>query len=348
MARICANAYVCGQSSAASIARFIDESRGFIVLDDLEAIGNRGGEFSELVQALKQSYNKATAVKLWTDVKTMRTEKLNFFGVKMINNTQGADQILGSRMLRIQTKMIPDILKQDFQDMPTIEDWKLDVLRDQLHTWAFTNVKDVADTYKIIYPKSSDRAEEIAAPLQVMAELAGNADLKSRLEVALTRQKHRGSEPEDPIQVMVEALRNLVAQGYEMISITHLVLEMRSLIHENYGKGFTTEIPDWARPDWVGRMLRTHDFIEVDPRRQERRRLFGAHLRFYPIRRAYIEEVKESFAEQGVEIQVGVTEPTAFCNGCEGCIYSLHNCEIMPKRLRIEGKERPVSQWAGK
>jgi hypothetical protein len=39
MARVCANAYVCGQSSAASIARFIDESRGFVVLDDLEMIG---------------------------------------------------------------------------------------------------------------------------------------------------------------------------------------------------------------------------------------------------------------------------------------------------------------------
>ncbi|HWS86443.1 MAG TPA: hypothetical protein VN282_05750 [Pyrinomonadaceae bacterium] len=64
MARVSANAYVCGQSSAASIARFIDESRGFVVLDDLEAVGNKGGEFSELVQALKQSYSKATATKL--------------------------------------------------------------------------------------------------------------------------------------------------------------------------------------------------------------------------------------------------------------------------------------------
>jgi hypothetical protein len=339
MARVSANAYVCGQSSAASIARFIDESRGFIVLDDLEAIGNRGGEFSELVQALKQSYNKATAVKLWTDVKTMRTEKLNFFGVKMINNTQGADQILGSRMLRIQTKKIPDHLKQEFQTLHPTADLKLEELRNELHTWAFENVNEVAGTYRSLYPKSSDRADEIAAPLQVMAELAGDSLLKARLEVALTRQKHRGSEPEDPIQVMVEALRNLVVQGYEMISITHLVLEMRSLIHENYGKGFTTEIPEWARPDWVGKMLRTHDLIEVEPEKQERRRLFGAHLRFYPIRRTYLDEVRDSFADEGIPVPTKVTEPTAFCNGCEGCIYSLHNCEIMPKRLRVEGKD---------
>jgi hypothetical protein len=89
MARVCANAYVCGRSSSASIARFIDESQGFVVLDDLEVIGEKGGDFTELVQALKLSYNKTTAVKLWTDVKTMRTQLLDFYGVKMINNTQG-------------------------------------------------------------------------------------------------------------------------------------------------------------------------------------------------------------------------------------------------------------------
>lgn len=339
MARVCANAYVCGQSSAASIARFIDESRGFVVLDDLEAIGNKGGEFGELVQALKLSYNKATATKLWTDVKTMRTERLNFFGVKMINNTQGADQILGSRMLRIQTKKIPDHLKEEFAGLRPAEDLRLAELRDELHTWAFESVHEIASTYRVLYPKSTDRADEIAAPLLIMAVLANDEELASGLEVALARQKHRGSEPEDPVQVMIDALRNLVAQGYEMISITHLVLEMRSLIHENYGKGFTTEIPEWARPDWVGKMLRTHDLIEVDPGRQERKRLFGAHLRFYPIRRGFIDEVRGVLAERGVEFKPGGADPTAFCRGCAGCLYSLHNCEIMPRRLRIEGRE---------
>jgi hypothetical protein len=349
MARVCANAYVCGQSSAASVARFIDESRGFVVLDDLEAIGNKGGEFSELVQALKQSYSKATATKLWTDVKTMRTERLNFFGVKMVNNTTGVDSILGSRMLRIQTKKIPDNLKQGFRDARLADDRSLDELRDELHTWAFENASAVAAAYRGLFPRSSDRADEIAAPLAVMAELAGVPELTARLEVALLRQRYSGMEPEDPVQVMNEALRNLVAQGYEMISITHLVLEMRSLIHENYGKGFTTEIPEWARPDWVGKQLRTHDLIEADPGRQERRRLFGAHLRFYPVRRSFVEEVRKSFAEQGVEVRAG-TDPTAFCQGCQGCIYSLHNCEIMPKRLKIEGEEdtvRPRVRYSG-
>ncbi len=56
----------------------------------------------------------------------MRVEKLNFFGVKMINNTSGADNILGSRMLRVQTRKIQKELqsamsiKEDF-DLQRLE-----------------------------------------------------------------------------------------------------------------------------------------------------------------------------------------------------------------------------------
>jgi hypothetical protein len=265
MARVCANAYVCGQSSAASIARFIDESRGFVVLDDLEAIGDKGGEFSELVQALKLSYNKSTAVKLWTDVKTMRTQLLDFYGVKLINNTQGADNILSSRMLRIQTRKLPDNLRKEFGELAPTDTRKLQALRDELHTWTFENVGLVEAEYKALFPKGSDRADEITAPLKVTAALADDAELRAQLEIALTRQKHRTADLDDPKEVLHEALKNLIAQGFDMISITLLVLEMRSIIRNDYGKSFTTEIPEWARPEWVGRMLRSFDLINTDP-----------------------------------------------------------------------------------
>ena len=95
-----------GQGSAATIARLIDLSRGFVVLDDIESIGGNkvDAQFSELTQGLKLSYKKSTAAKIWTDVKTMKVERLNFFGIKMINNTSGVDAILGSRMFVIQTR----------------------------------------------------------------------------------------------------------------------------------------------------------------------------------------------------------------------------------------------------
>lgn len=336
MARVCANAYVCGQSSAASIARFIDESRGFVVLDDLEVIGNRGGEFSELVQALKLSYNKSTAVKLWTDVKTMRTHLLDFYGVKMINNTQGADQILGSRMLRVQTRKIPEHLKKEFGELPATAGARLHELRDELHTWTFSNVAQVEAEYRALYPKNTDRSDEITAPLKVMASLSGDAGLRSRLEVALTRQKQKSVDPDDPREVMHEALKNLIAQGYSMISITHLVLEMRGLISQDYGRSFTNEIPEWARPEWVGRMLRSFDLIDPDPLRSTRKRVHGANLRFYPVRQSYLEEVRGWFAGQGVEFPAGTREPADFCRECDSCPYRGLGCEIMARR-RDEG-----------
>lgn len=340
MARVCANAYVCGQSSAASIARFIDESRGFVVLDDLEMIGNRGGEYSDLVQALKLSYNKETAVKLWTDVKTMRTQMLDFYGVKMINNTQGADHILGSRMLRIQTRKIPDNLKKEFGDLPPTASQKLKALRDELHTWTFESAEKIETEYRILYPKNSDRSDEITAPLKVMASLTGDSELRSQLEVALTRQKQRATELDDPREVLHEALKNLIAQGYDMISITHLVLEMRSLISQDYGKNFTNEIPEWARPEWVGRMLRSFDLIDPDPTRHMRKRVYGANLRFYPIRPSYLEEVRSFYAGQNVEIPIGSREPADFCQVCDSCPFRTLACEIMTRRQEDEKHER--------
>lgn len=340
MARICANAYISGQSSAASIARFIDESRGFVVLDDLEMIGNKGGEFSELVQALKLSYNKSTAVKLWTDVKTMRTQLLDFYGVKLINNTQGADGILSTRMLRIQTRKIPDNVRQAFGELTPTASHKLQELRDELHTWTFENVALIESEYRSLYPKGTDRSDEITAPLKVMASLAGDLEMRSQLEIALTRQKHKTNDLEDPKDVLHEALKNLIVQGYDMISITHLVLEMRSLVSMDFGKSYTNEIPEWARPEWVGRMLRSYDLIDTDPAKAKRQRVYGANLRFYPIHPRYLDEVREFYASQNIEIAVGEKAPADFCQICDNCPFRTLACEIMTRRQDEEKRQR--------
>jgi hypothetical protein len=330
MARICSNAYVCGQSSAASIARFIDESRGFVVLDDMEGIGGRGGQFSELVQALKLSYNKATAVKLWTDVKTMRTRLLGFYGVKMINNTRGAGEILGSRMLRIQTRKIPENIKEQFGNLLPTETARLSHLRDELHTWTFENVKLIESTYRALYPKTPDRADEIVAPLHVMASIAGDAGLRSQLEVALTRQMRRTLDVGDPRELLREALKGLIAQGYNSVSPTHLSLEIRRLIGHG-GESHYDGTPAWVRPGWVGRMLRRLDVIDEDSG-MKRTRVFGLNLRFYQIRKSYLVSVQERFKKCGSEITFRTQQPTDFCQECASCPYSAHDCEISVKR----------------
>ena len=333
MARVCANAYVCGQSSAASIARFIDESRGFVVLDDLEVIGSRGGEFGELVQALKLSYNRETAVKLWTDVKTMRTMRLNFFGVKMINNTRGADDILGSRMLRIRTGVIPDQLRAQFQEAAPTETMTLRALRDELHTWTFMNVSEIESKYRALYPKHSDRATEIAAPLRVMCSLAGDEETGRRLEVALLRQRQKALEMDDPVKVLRRALDNLVSEGYETVSITQVALEMRYVLCLSLGSSFPTGFPEWTKPEWVGRKLRSEGFIDERAAGARRIRVWGLNLRFYPVSHSHLERVRKGRQSHPPHKLAEKKRPEEFCQACETCQYKTVSCEIMERRL---------------
>jgi hypothetical protein len=335
MARICSNAYVCGQSSAAAIARFIDESRGFVVLDDMEGIGGRGGQFSELVQALKLSYNKATAVKLWTDMKSMRTELLDFYGVKMINNTRGTGEILGSRMLRIQTRRIPDDIKREFGGLLPTESQKLIRVRDELHSWTFDNVRRIEHEYRSLYPKTPDRADEITAPLRVMASLADDQELSSKLEVALRRQNQSRLRLNDAAEILSEALKNIIAQGYDVISTTHVVLEIRRLVEQSDNASADHNL-DWVRPEWVGRRLRTLGILDEDPSSLRRIRVHGLNLRFYPFKQSYLLKVRKWFEQHNTEISLGVKHPTDFCGDCRGCPYSTTNCEIMSKRQNLK------------
>jgi hypothetical protein len=333
LARVCANAYVCGQSSAASIARFIDESRGFVVLDDLEVIGGRGGEFSELVQALKLSYNKETAAKLWTDVKTMRTMRLNFFGVKMINNTRGADEILGSRMLRIRTGVMPEYVRAQFQETAPTEALKLRALRDELHTWTFMNVSQIEAEYRALFPRYSDRATEIEAPLKVMCSLAADGDLRRMLDLALLRQKQKSLEMDDPLKVMKRALTNLAVQGYETVSVTQVALEMRYVLSLTLGSSFVGGFPEWTQAEWVGRKLRSEGLVDDRHNSAKRIRVWGANLRFYPISSSFLERVKKYCASENIKYPADTKKPQEFCQICETCQYRSSSCEIMVRRL---------------
>jgi hypothetical protein len=329
MAAVSANSHVIGQGSAASIARFIDETRGFIALDDIESLGNKDSQFSDLAQALKLSYKKSTAVKLWTDVKTMKVEKLNFFGIKMVNNTGGVGTILGSRMMHIKTR------KRTAAEIAAMVHIKKSVLntgalRDDLHTWAFSNVALVASEYERLYPQNSDRAEEIAAPLRVVASLTGNPVLLASLESALQRQHVEEGESDEPEDILYEALRRLLVQGFREISASHLSMEIQTLVPDNYGKRSTTEIPVWEQPEWVNRKARAHGWIESEG---VRKRLWDTHLRFHKITQYFIDLVAQ---ELGSLPDLTPRDSTSFCEGCETCQYRGTKCTIMPKRTALE------------
>jgi len=343
MARLCANGVVIGQVSAASAARLIDETRGFVVLDDVESIAAKAGkdaQISEFVQALKVSYNRHTAIKYWTDIKTMKTEKLDFFGVKLLSNTLGADAILGTRMLRVQTRKMPDGMKSKVRDFDHEDLRRLRELRNELHCWAFENVKRVAEVYGEVYANKTDRHAEISAPLRVMAKIVGDPVLSAELEKALARQ-HIKAEVfnDDPVETLKDAVRNLIKQGFETVTLTHLRLEMRALLDANYGQDLTNAIPEWDRPEWIGRQLRSNDLAVNED--LGRKRFFGKNLRLVRFSEWVVEDVVGTHDEEGNPVYARPNkDPEAFCQGCKGCPYRAAGCELMELRQKEEASSR--------
>ncbi len=78
-----------------------------MVIDDFEELGSRGrnGEaaFGDVQQIIKFAYKKETAYYDLNDAKG-ELMRLRFYGVKVITNTQGVDEIVGSRMFKIATR----------------------------------------------------------------------------------------------------------------------------------------------------------------------------------------------------------------------------------------------------
>ncbi|MCW2236821.1 bifunctional DNA primase/polymerase [Azospirillum canadense] len=335
MANLSANGSIVGQVSAAAAARLIHETRGLVVLDDLEKIASRSGDdtsFSELVQWLKVSYNKNTAVKVWVDTaRGMAVRRLNGFGVKIVNNTGGADGILGSRMIRIQTRKMPAAVASVRAKATVADPARLQAIRDELHTWVFENAAVIDQTYRRLTPAVQDRAEQIAAPLRTFAQLCGEA-VSASLEAALARSASRPVEFDDPIALLQEAAATLVRQGFREVNPSHLILEMRRLVDTDFGKRATTDIPEWEQPGWVGRTLRNRDII--DPGHPGfRKRVRQRNLRFYPFSRNFL---TEALADPDTTVR----DPASFCQGCGGCAYQAVGCTLMEAETRSQRRPR--------
>jgi len=341
-----------GQISAASIARLIDQTRGFVVLDDLESIGNRrngDAQFDDLIQALKLSYNKQSAVKYWTNMKTNRLERLNFFGIKLINNTRGVDAILGSRMFTIATRKMPE--GQSLSREGLLSAQERAELRDDLHTWAFMNVAQVAQTYGTVFPNKTSRADEIAAPLKVISLLCGDDELAKSLERALERQEKLDVQPETPEQVLHEALEDILLQTVQqdgllrtVVTVTEVIMRMALLVDANYGRRFTTDLGDIESPEWVGRQLK-QKYVKAEVA-QQRVNLYGKYLRCYELSEEFISKAIARASKAAPELSASQLKRSAdargFCRGCASCPY--HNvCDIRPVR---EAKEGAFSEQA--
>lgn len=183
IARLGFNASMAGQLRAAGMIRLIDETRGLLVLDDVDGVGHASITGSgELAQTLKMAYKRSTARKPLAD-RTGRVRMADFYGPKVLTNVGGADAVLGARLMVVRTALIPNFRPAG---AGAWTEAALDRLRDELHCWGLAEAGAVADASTALGDAYRDRRQEIAAPLRALARYAGDEELAWRISGLLS------------------------------------------------------------------------------------------------------------------------------------------------------------------
>ncbi|WOF82185.1 hypothetical protein P5704_025700 (plasmid) [Pseudomonas sp. FeN3W] len=328
MTEVSCNALMIGQSSASTMMRLMDEARGLVVIDDLESIGTTGGssgkeKFSEMVQVLKISYKKASATKIVTNARK-KTEVMNFFGIKIVSNTKGVDAILGSRMLHIQTQNMGSQDLDEFLSRKGLSISELNELRNDLHIWAFDNVAVVDEVYQEATAGSSQRDEEIAAPLKALAKLSQIPAAQEMIDVALGEQKSKKSTFKSPDHALDYVIEKMASEGMREFTLIEISLRMRAILGLT---GFLhNSKPLWAKPEWISRQLRERGWIDSELKRKN---LFGYQVKVF--------SMSDSIRIEKGAIGIRKVGPFDFCIGCAECAYRTAHCDILPYRVKREG-----------
>lgn len=334
MSRVSFNATIVGQGSAASVIRLLNEARGLVVLDDLEAVGRslEDGSFSDINQMLKLSYKKRTGRKAITD-KNGKTTIFDFYGPKVINNTQGVDSILGSRMVYIQTRRMPQSIREEAKITGSDPSTLID-LRNDFHLWGMSNAQHVHEAYRRLMDSKGDRDDEISAPLRAIAGLAEDETIQKSLDLALERQPTRRIDTEDPVELLKEAVYNSIRQGaIRQLSGAQLCLELRLIADQNQAQNWTTQIPVWQQAEWLGHQLRALEIRDIHTK-VSRIRLYGIVTRIYELRSGNVQEVVDDLTVAGKSAPLP-RSPLDFCEQtrCDDCPYN-HVCAATIPNLK--------------
>jgi hypothetical protein len=334
VAKVAFNATIIGQGSAAGLVRLLNEARGLVVLDDLESVGRSLGDasFSDLNQMLKLSYKKQTGRKAITD-KSGKTTIFDFYGPKVINNTRGVDSVLGSRMVHVRTRRMPEAVRQAAR-ITGSDPGRLVSLRNELHVWGMANARPVHERYLSLMGRKGDRCDEISATLRAIAEMAEDDTFSSVLELALARQPARRARVDDPVALLKEAVYNCVRQGaVRELSASQLSLELRLIADQSLPQDLAEQSQAWRQPEWIGHQLRALEIRDAG-KKVSRVRLYGVITRVYELRAGYVESVVDDLIAADVPVPVS-KEPLAFCEQttCGKCPYNLI-CEATVRGLQ--------------
>ena len=331
--KVGANANAMTGVSAATLSREMDRTAGLLIIDDLEGVGNKTrqeGAFSELCQYLKVGYKRSSAIRKVTDPVTLKPIELNMFGIKVIGNTGGVlDDTLLNRMFVIKTKRLPEGASWEKVYLPSDEVFKL---RQDLHAWSFENVGEIYSIYQSKYARTTNREDEIAAPLHVIAEHIRSPMVTSSLASAIKVQDVRRMAADGPENYLEEACKQLVRQGYQESLVTHIQYEMKTLIDPLEGRDSKYEIVDWDRLAWITNTLSDLDIITET---RGRKNLNGQKLRSLVFKDDFVKSVREDNSG----LAAIKDDPRDFClkQTCMQCPY-VDICD-MTKRHSLNEKE---------
>jgi len=334
MTRLSANGVIISESSGATISRTIEETRGFIAIDDLEKIARNKSKTSssadDIIQILKTSYKKSSAKRNVTDTKTMTVKTLNYFGVKMMSNTSGIDEILGTRTLKFYTRLAP---RGKFKSEEIDIDFTTE-LRHELHAWAMENIKTVHKYYLTI--DRDVRIDEICAPLRSIADQTQKSyskKLNQSIDTMIKKRESNDIADKSPSDISIEALIRLINLGYKTISLDQVIMEMSLLVSIDYEKENTSDIPMWRKIKWQRRNLLDQELISTPG---EKFRPHGVALTLiYQITKKAIEIAKVEKKNDGLSSEnVSDTDGKRFCKmnlSCSECRYNGVVCDIRLK-----------------
>lgn len=325
MARVAANGIVVGDTSAATIARTLDETRGFLMLDDVEKICSKVNssniQMDDFLQILKASYKKATATKSVTDTKSMTVKTLNFYGVKFMTNTQGIEDVLGTRTITIHTS------KSSTFTVSELDEELINSLKPELHAWSMDNAETLHQCYSK-YPLSN-RPLEITAPLRAIIDMAERPDWHEVIDDLIERMSIDQKCVNSPEQVVKEAAYQIAKRGFNSLTCEQVILEVKTLVPENYMKERTNDVPEWQQVDWVRHQLKNLHYIPSAD--SGRFRPYGKSplSRLYVIEDKLFEDMDIKNLEHFNEIK-RTKDGSRFCKDttCANCPYENTDCYI--------------------
>ena len=320
------NAVLVGSTSAAAAIRAANEGRGLMVLDDLESVGTAlaGEAFSDLHQMLKLAYKRTTGRKVVTE-RSGRTVEFDFFGPKVVNNTSGIDPITRSRMYEVRTRRMPPELRAGTAArLPGFDPRRAAELRSELHGWAMAHAHEVEAAYRDAVAEAgrTDRAEEIALPLRVLAGLAGDRELCGALDRALRRQERARRDDVDLGELLREAVVAVVRGGATReVSLAQLRLELRLASEAGASEGFADGQPVWRQPWWISNQLAALDLRDVG-QPVGRRRLYGRLTKLFALPTELVQRIRDQAGEGAAA--PAAADAFAFCTGrpCAECPYA--------------------------